>query len=177
MLVHNIIIYNIYIYFDLKTKCVFEQTNSHTCNLTNIGLIDCFKHEQRITNEILCQKKYRNLKKIEAYSNIADVGISKMQLHTLYAWNDSKITDAGISKMQLHTLDASDNSNITDVGISNMRLHTLNADGDSKITDVGISNMRLHTLHARDNFKITYVGISKMRLHTLNHRLFKKKDA
>ena len=129
MLVHNRIIHNIYTYLDLKTKCVFEQTNSYTCNLTNSGLIDCFipKHEEIITNEILKQKKYQNLKKIKANIKITDVGISKMQLHTLYTGFNFKITDVGISKMRLHTLYVSYNSNITDVGISNMRLHTLHA--------------------------------------------------
>ena len=124
MLVHNRIIHDIYTYLDLETKCVFERTNSYTNNLTNIGLIDCFipKHEVMITNEILHQKKYKNLKKIKVNPQITDVGISKLQLHTLNTNNNSRITDVGISKMQLHTLDASYNSKITDVGISNMRL-------------------------------------------------------
>ena len=50
-------------------------------------------------------------------------GIKHMNLHTLYASNNSKISDDGIKHMNLHTVYASNNLNITNKYNNILYLH------------------------------------------------------
>jgi len=90
----------------------------------------------KLTDSILQQEKYKNLKILDASHN-------------------EGITNKGIKHMNLHTLDAFRNENITDQGIKHMNLHTLYAAYNKKITDQGIKHMKLHILDASNNKKIT----------------------
>ena len=175
---------------DLKTQIKLISTCQEYYEYLKIRKLNCFDRiGSNITQEVITQRKFNELRNLNAFHNskITDVNHLQNSLTELYCSWKCGINQMGIANLKvLQKLNAADNNKITDVnhlqntlielncrllcgidqkGISNLKvLRKLKADYNNKIIDVNHLQNTLTELDCRNNCGIDQKGISNLKV-------------
>lgn len=162
----------IFDFCDFKTQLIILSLCSYlNClRIDDLYNID-FNFKKLLTNEILQQKKYSYVTKLDAsyiYRSNQITDVSKMKhLKILNAGYDCGIDQNGINGLSLTELNATDNKKIKDVSFMAPTLKILRAVGNCGIDQKGIANLSLVKLNANFNKNITDVSFMSSTLKIL----------
>ena len=161
--------YNIIDVINMHNQSKNHQIEIRIINLYSANEKDSHKLSFKLTQNIIEQKKFRNIEKLNVCHNskIINVNHIKETLKVLKCGYNCGIDQAGIFELKLTKFDATNNSKIKNINHMKETLKILICNSKCGIDQYGISKLNLRELDASHNEKIFNVNHMKETLKIL----------